>query len=289
MTQQDAAPVIKVRGLGKDFGAFTALRRIDLDIYPSEVACIIGPSGSGKSTLLRCMSFLEDYTAGEVEIEARLLGYRRTGNGLVRDSERGIAEARRNVGMVFQHFNLWPHMTALENTTLGLRLTKKMKRQAADEIGLAALTRAGLREQASRYPSQLSGGQQQRVAIARALAMSPHVMLFDEPTSALDPQLVGEVLDTMRGLARDGMTMGIVTHEMGFAAQVADRVIFMDHGEIVEAGPPRALFLEPKSARLREFLDTWKQRNVLFQRDPDTADQAPALAVAKPGPVVRPH
>ena len=278
MAQRHGAPVIKVRGLGKNFGAVAALKGIDLDIYPSEVACIIGPSGSGKSTLLRCMSFLEDYSAGEVEIESRLLGYRRSETGLVRDSERGIAEARRNVGMVFQHFNLWPHMTALENTTLGLRLTKGMRRQAADETGLAALTRVGLREQARRYPSQLSGGQQQRVAIARALAMSPHVMLFDEPTSALDPQLVGEVLDTMKELARDGMTMGIVTHEMGFAAQVADRVIFIDQGEIVETGPPRTLFLEPRSARLREFLDTWKQRNVLFRPDPGTADQASAAA-----------
>ena len=258
-------PVVRIRGLGKDFSGFVALQGIDLDIYPSEVVCIIGPSGSGKSTLLRCMSFLEEYSAGEVHIEGRLLGCRDTASGRVRDSERGIDQTRRNVGMVFQHFNLWPHMTALENTTLGLRLTKGIERSAAERIGREVLARVGLEAWADRYPSQLSGGQQQRVAIARALAMSPHIMLFDEPTSALDPQLVGEVLDTMRQLAGDGMTMGIVTHEMGFAAQVAHRVVFMDQGEIVEHGPPRELFVTPRSERLREFLDTWMQRNALFQ------------------------
>jgi polar amino acid transport system ATP-binding protein len=257
--------VIKITGLHKHFGSLAALQGIDFSIRPSEVVCIIGPSGSGKSTLLRCMAFLEEYTAGEVEIEGQLLGFRRTPNGLVRDSERGIDAVRRNVGMVFQHFNLWPHMTALQNVALGLRLTKQMRRPAAVEAAQTALVRVGLGEFVSRYPSQLSGGQQQRVAIARALAMNPHVILFDEPTSALDPQLVGEVLDTMKQLAREGATMVVVTHEMGFAAQVADRVAFMDRGVIVEEGVPRQLFVAPQSPRLRDFLDTWRQRNLLFQ------------------------
>jgi polar amino acid transport system ATP-binding protein len=259
-----AAPIIRIRGLTKKFSEFTALQSIDLDIFLSEVVCIIGPSGSGKSTLLRCVSFLEEHTEGHIEIEGRPLGFLQSGEGRTRDSERGIDETRRNVGMVFQHFNLWPHMTALGNVTLGLRLTKKMSRADADKLGRDALARVGLADKADRHPNQLSGGQQQRVAIARALAMGPHVMLFDEPTSALDPQLVGEVLDTMNLLARDGMTMMIVTHEMGFAAQAGDRVVFMDNGRIVEQGPPRELFVNPKSPRLREFLNTWKQRNILF-------------------------
>ncbi|WP_342643737.1 amino acid ABC transporter ATP-binding protein [Rhodoligotrophos ferricapiens] len=261
---QSAEPIIRIRGLTKIFGQFTALQSIDLDIFPSEVVCIIGPSGSGKSTLLRCVSFLEEHTEGEITIEGRPLGFVQTPGGRVRDGERGIDETRRNLGMVFQHFNLWPHMTALGNITLGLRLTKKMSRAEADKLGREALARVGLADKADRHPGQLSGGQQQRVAIARALAMGPHVMLFDEPTSALDPQLVGEVLDTMSTLAREGMTMMIVTHEMGFAAQAADRVVFMDNGRIIEQGPPQELFVNPKSARLQEFLNTWKQRNLLF-------------------------
>ncbi|MBZ9811255.1 MULTISPECIES: amino acid ABC transporter ATP-binding protein [unclassified Mesorhizobium] len=260
-------PIIGIRDLTKDFGKFRALSGISLDINPSEVVCIIGPSGSGKSTLLRCTSFLEDYTSGEVEIEGRLLGYRRTGTALVRESEQNIAAVRRNVGMVFQHFNLWPHMTVLDNVTLGPRLTKRIPAAKAREQGLHALAKVGLRSFAERYPSQLSGGQQQRVGIARALAMEPHVILFDEPTSALDPQLVGEVLDTMKQLAQEGITMVVVTHEMGFAAQVADRVVFMDQGKVVEQGPPARLFRAPQSPRLREFLDTWRSRNMLFQND----------------------
>jgi polar amino acid transport system ATP-binding protein len=183
----------------------------------------------------------------------------------VRDSKRGIDAVRRNVGMVFQHFNLWRHMTALQNVALGLRLTKQVRRGAAVEAAKAALARVGLREFVSRYPWQRPGGHQQRVAIARALAMNPHVILFDEPTSALDPQLVGEVLDTMKQLAREGVTMVVVTHEMGFAAQVADRVAFMDRGAILEEGVPRQLFVAPQSLRLRDFLDTSRQRNLLFQ------------------------
>ncbi len=267
MATENTTPVIKIRNVTKEFGSFTALSGITLDINPSEVVCIIGPSGSGKSTLLRCMSFLEEYTSGEIEIEGRLLGYKKTAAGMVRDSERNIDDVRRNVGMVFQHFNLWPHMTTLDNVTLGLRLSKRIPDAKARDIGRDALARVGLGDFAGRYPAQLSGGQQQRVGIARALAMGPHVILFDEPTSALDPQLVGEVLDTMKKLAVAGITMVVVTHEMGFAAQVADRVVFMDRGRVVEQGKPSALFTEPQSARLREFLDTWRQRNNLFQTD----------------------
>ncbi|MET3792773.1 amino acid ABC transporter ATP-binding protein [Aquamicrobium terrae] len=261
-------PVIKIRNLVKSFGPFTALSGISLDINPSEVVCIIGPSGSGKSTLLRCTAFLEEYTSGEVEIEGRLLGYRKTPAGMVRESERNIDTARRNVGMVFQHFNLWPHMTVLDNVTLGPRLTKGVPAAEVSEKGRIALAKVGLADFTDRYPSRLSGGQQQRVAIARALAMEPHVILFDEPTSALDPQLVGEVLDVMKQLANEGITMVVVTHEMGFAAQVANRVVFMDRGQVVEQGSPDKLFNEPESPRLQEFLDTWRQRNLLFRSEP---------------------
>nr|WP_290082521.1 amino acid ABC transporter ATP-binding protein [Aquibium sp. A9E412] len=267
MTTKPLEPIIKIRDLTKTFGTVSALSGISLDVDPSEVVCIIGPSGSGKSTLLRCIGFLEEYTSGEVQIEGRLLGYRRTASGLVRESEKNIDAVRRNVGMVFQHFNLWPHMTVLDNVTLGPRLTKRIPTGRARGQGRHALAKVGLESFADRYPSQLSGGQQQRVGIARALAMEPHVILFDEPTSALDPQLVGEVLDTMKQLASDGITMVVVTHEMGFAAQVADRVVFMDHGQIVEKGPPVSLFNAPESPRLREFLDTWRSRNMLFQND----------------------
>jgi polar amino acid transport system ATP-binding protein len=272
MAAEPPGPVISIRDLTKTFGAFVALSGVSLDISPSEVVCIIGPSGSGKSTLLRCISFLEEYTSGEIEIEGRLLGYRKTATGQVRESEQNIDAVRRNVGMVFQHFNLWPHMTALGNVTLGLRLTKRLPAASAEAQGRQALAKVGLAQFADRYPSQLSGGQQQRVGIARSLAMEPHVILFDEPTSALDPQLVGEVLDSMRQLASEGITMLVVTHEMGFAAQVADRVVFMDHGKIVEQGPPGKLFRAPESARLQEFLDTWRSRNMLFQADPASAD-----------------
>jgi len=265
MVSQSPGPVISIRNLTKAFGDFSALSGISLDINPSEVVCIIGPSGSGKSTLLRCTSFLEEYSSGEIEIEGRLLGYRKTAAGFVRESEQTIDSVRRNVGMVFQHFNLWPHMTVLDNVTLGPRLTKRAPAARAEEQARQALAKVGMAQFAGRYPSQLSGGQQQRVGIARALAMEPHVILFDEPTSALDPQLVGEVLDTMKQLASEGITMLVVTHEMGFAAQVADRVVFMDHGKIVEQGRPDKLFRAPESPRLREFLDTWRSRNMLFQ------------------------
>ena len=257
-----AARVIEVRGLIKRFGDREVLRGLDLDVRASEVVCIIGPSGSGKSTLLRCIAFLEVYDAGEVRIEGRLLGYREHDGGRVLASEREVDEVRSSVGMVFQHFNLWPHMTALGNVTEALRLVKRMSRRTADEYGLEVLRRVGLEAHARQYPEKLSGGQKQRVAIARALAMRPRVMLFDEPTSALDPELVGEVLAVMRQLASQGMTMLIVSHEMGFAAHVAGTAIFMDEGRIVERGPPRQLFAAPQSERLRAFLTTWRERSI---------------------------
>ena len=254
--------VVQVRDLGMSFGKLEVLKDISLDISDSEVVCIIGPSGSGKSTLLRCCAFLEAYTAGSIHIEGNLLGYSDDSSSRVRQSDHGIDEVRRNVGMVFQQFNLWPHMTALGNVTEALVQVQGMKRTEADDLGLKTLEKVGLGDRADHYPAQLSGGQQQRVAIARALAMKPRVMLFDEPTSALDPELVGEVLQVIQQLATEGMTMLIVTHEMGFARLVADRVVFMDQGQIVEQGPPGTLFTSPSSNRLKQFLETWKSREV---------------------------
>ncbi|WP_211113115.1 amino acid ABC transporter ATP-binding protein [Skermanella mucosa] len=265
MTKSQGAAVLSLRGVRKSFGGHTVIDGIDLDVHRSEVICIIGPSGSGKSTLLRCMNFLEEYDGGEVVINGRLLGYSRDAGGKrVRDRDVVVDETRRGVGMVFQHFNLWPHMTALGNVTAALRLVKQMPKPTADALGAEMLAKVGLSDKAGQYPARLSGGQQQRVAIARALAMHPSVMLFDEPTSALDPELVGEVLQVMRGLAAEGMTMVVVTHEMGFAAEVADRVVFMDAGRIVEQGPPRSLFGAPSHPRLHQFLETWRQRNAGF-------------------------
>ena len=253
--------VIRIERLHKFFGDNEVLRDINLQVKQKEVLCVIGPSGSGKSTLLRCIAFLEEYDQGRIYIEGKLLGFREAGGRLVRDSERNISRCRRNVGMVFQQFNLWPHMTALGNVTEALVGVKRMPRAAASEIGSAVLTKVGLKDKLDVYPSRLSGGQQQRVAIARALAMEPHVMLFDEPTSALDPELVGEVLQVMKQLANEGMTMLVVTHEMGFAAEVADRVIFMDFGQIVEEGTAADIFRVAQSSRLKQFLDTWRARN----------------------------
>ena len=261
-TRNGSARVIEVRGLIKRFGNAEVLRGIDLDISTSEVVCIIGPSGSGKSTLLRCIAFLEVYDEGDVRIEGRLLGYREQGGRRILASEREIDQVRSSVGMVFQHFNLWPHMTALGNVTLALRMVKRMRRRDAEASGLEVLRRVGLEAHAEHYPEQLSGGQKQRVAIARALAMRPRVMLFDEPTSALDPELVGEVLAVMRQLATEGMTMLIVSHEMGFAAHVAGTAMFMDDGRIVEQGSPAQLFAAPRSERLQAFLNTWRERSI---------------------------
>jgi polar amino acid transport system ATP-binding protein len=254
--------VVSALGLSKAFGTLEVLRNIDFSVGKSEVVCVIGPSGSGKSTLLRCLAFLETYDSGSVRIKGQLLGYRdRDGRRMLANS-RSLNEVRRPIGMVFQHFNLWPHRTALENVTEAPRLVLKLSRNKAREEGIAMLDRVGLADRAHHYPEQLSGGQKQRVAIARALAMKPEVMFFDEPTSALDPELVGEVLTVMRQLAAEGMTMIIVTHEMGFAAKVADRVVFMDKGRIIETGDPNTLFSQPESPRLKQFLNTWRERSI---------------------------
>lgn len=253
---------LRVEEVCKKFGGMEVLRDVSFSVGRSEVLCLIGPSGSGKSTLLRCVAFLETYSSGSIFIGDRLLGYREKDGGRVQASDREIALTRESVGMVFQQFNLWPHMTALENVSIALRLVKKMGRKDAEAAALATLERVGLAEKAMQYPSRLSGGQQQRVAIARALAMKPDIMLFDEPTSALDPELVGEVLGVMQQLAREGMTMIVVTHEMGFAAEVADRIIFMDRGKIVEEGASRKLLQDPQSERLQQFLQTWQSNSL---------------------------
>lgn len=235
--------MIEIKGLCKSFGADEVLKGIDLSIDEKEVVVIIGPSGSGKSTLLRCMNHLEEPTAGEVIVD-----------GITLSSEANINKVREEVGMVFQRFNLFPHMTVLENIMLAPMKVKHAVRAEAEKTARELLARVGLAEKADAYPDNLSGGQQQRVAIARALAMHPKVMLFDEPTSALDPEMVGEVLDVMRALAREGMTMVIVTHEMGFAREVGDRLLFVDEGRIVESGVPREVFEHPKEERTRSFL-----------------------------------
>jgi general L-amino acid transport system ATP-binding protein len=235
--------LIHIRGLCKNYGAFQALHDVDLDVDAGEVVVVIGPSGSGKSTLIRCINLLEDYQGGEVRVD---------GEQVVRG--KGLAKVRAEVGMVFQSFNLFPHMTALANVALGPLRVRHMPKRAAEERALALLDKVGLASHAHKLPSQLSGGQQQRVAIARALAMEPKVLLFDEPTSALDPEMVGEVLDVMQSLARTGVTMVIVTHEMGFARRVADRVVFMEAGRVVEQAPPDTFFRAPREERTQAFL-----------------------------------
>lgn len=237
-------PVIEIQGLNKWFGEHHVLKGIDMAIMPSDVVCVIGASGSGKSTLLRCVNYLETYDQGEI----------RVGGQLVRGDERFINALRSRVGMVFQHFNLFPHMTVLGNVTEGPTQVRGMSKAKAIELGRCYLDKVGLGDKEGAYPQTLSGGQKQRVAIARALAMEPEVMLFDEPTSALDPELVGEVLSVMRQLADDGMTMMVVTHEMGFAREVADSVAFTDEGVILERGCPDVIFNAPQMPRTREFL-----------------------------------
>ena len=266
MTGPTETPLIELQGVSKWYGQLNVLKSIDLAVRKTEVVCIIGPSGSGKSTLLRCMNFLEEYQDGEVRVKGRPLGYRTDGKGRrVLDSLANINAVRRDIAMVFQHFNLWPHMTTLQNVAQPLRLVLKKSRADAEAAAMQALTKVGLGQKATSYPAQLSGGQQQRVGIARALAINPQVILFDEPTSSLDPELVGEVLQVIRVLAAEGLTMVIVTHEMGFAAQVAGRVVFMDEGVVIEEGAPAVLFRHPRSPRLRQFLQTWKERSQLFQ------------------------
>jgi polar amino acid transport system ATP-binding protein len=262
-------PMLTLNKVGKSFGPLRVLKGIDLQVRHSEVVCLIGPSGSGKSTLLRSMAFLEEYDEGEILIEGKLLGWV-PGNGTSgkvrkRAPQAQINQVRSNVGMVFQQFNLWPHMTALGNVCEALRRVRKLSREDANTRGMAMLDKVGLAHKATSYPAQLSGGQQQRVAIARALAMEPHIMLFDEPTSALDPELVGEVLQVMKTLAKEGMTMVVVTHEMGFAAQVADSVVFLDQGEVVAQGTPQQIFHNAEHPRLQQFLQNYLDRNAFWQ------------------------
>lgn len=236
--------IIRVRNLEKSFGKLHVLRGIDLDVEEGEKLVIIGPSGSGKSTLLRCLNMLEVPTKGTIEFAGEV----------ITDPQADLPRIRKDIGMVFQSFNLFPHKNVLENITMALVIVKKMEQAKAEEIALSLLEKVGLSDKARNYPAQLSGGQQQRVAIARALAMQPKVMLFDEPTSALDPEMVGEVLEVMGALAREGMTMVVVTHEMKFAREIGDRVIFMDEGVIVEEGTPEQIFTEPRNPRTRSFL-----------------------------------
>jgi polar amino acid transport system ATP-binding protein len=246
--------MVKAEGIHKRFGRLEVLKGISLEVMPGEVMCLLGPSGSGKSTFLRCINHLEKINAGRLLVDGELVGYRAYGDKLHELRENEVARKRAEIGMVFQHFNLFPHMTALENVTLAPIRVLKVSRVEARDRGRAMLGRVGLSDKLDVYPMQLSGGQQQRVAIARALAMAPKLMLFDEPTSALDPELVGDVLDAMRQLARDGMTMIVVTHEVGFAREVADSVVFMDAGVVVEAGPPAQVLGAPEHERTREFL-----------------------------------
>jgi polar amino acid transport system ATP-binding protein len=247
-------PLVAIRDVRKSFGAVPALRGVSLDVAAGEVLCLIGASGSGKTTLLRCINQLVRIDAGAIWLDGELLGLRRHGQRLHPLSEPEIARQRLRTGMVFQRFNLFPHMTALQNVMEGPLHVQHRPRAVVRAEALELLARVGLADRAGSYPAQLSGGQQQRVAIARALAMRPMLMLFDEPTSALDPELVGEVLAVMRELARSGMTMIVVTHELGFAREAADQVVFMDAGMIVEAGPPGQVLAAPQEARTRTFL-----------------------------------
>jgi len=250
-----ADPMIRVVNLHKRYAAHEVLRGIDLEVYRGEVVVVIGPSGSGKSTLLRCLNFLEEYEAGEVWFDGVLVGHRVLPNGRrVRERESRLSFVRARIGMVFQNFNLFPHKTVLENVVEGPIVVQGQSPAGARELGMELLGKVGLAQKAHAYPGKLSGGQQQRAAIARALAMQPEAMLFDEPTSALDPELVGEVLDVMKKLAVEGMTMIVVTHEMGFAREVGDRVVMMDDGVVVEAGTPDQMFTRPTQPRTGAFL-----------------------------------
>lgn len=247
-------PVVVARGVQKRFGSIEALRDITLDVHPGEVVCLLGPSGSGKSTFLRAINHLEKISGGYLLVNGHLVGYRMKGNKLYESSMDETCARRAEIGMVFQNFNLFPHMTVLGNVVEAPQRVLKLTRETAVDRATALLDRVGLSDKLEAYPRQLSGGQQQRVAIARALAMEPRLMLFDEPTSALDPELVAEVLNVMTDLARDGMTMIVVTHEIGFALEVADRVVFMDEGVVVEEGPPEEVLTNPTHERTRSFL-----------------------------------
>ena len=247
-------PMVKAEGVSKSFGSNLVLKSISLEVQRGEVLCLVGPSGSGKSTFLRCINHLETVNAGRLAVDGELVGYRQKDDKLYEMHPHEAAKQRRDIGMVFQRFNLFPHMTALENVMLAPTLLRKGGKAMLKSRALDLLARVGLAERWDYYPAHLSGGQQQRVAIARALAMEPKLMLFDEPTSALDPELVGEVLDVMKGLAESGMTMIVVTHEMGFAREVADKLVFMDGGVVVEEGDPTEVLSNPQRERTRAFL-----------------------------------
>ncbi len=247
--------MVKVEDVHKQFGDLQVLKGINFEVNPKEVVCIIGPSGSGKSTMLRCINRLERITSGKIYVEDELTENRMNGKTVEKIDPQKLANLCLDIGMVFQNFNLFPHLTVLENVTIGPTVVKKENAKITEEHAMELLEKVGMADRKDEYPARLSGGQQQRVAIARALAMNPKVMLFDEPTSALDPELVGEVLQTMKELAQEGMTMIIVTHEIGFAREVADRVIFMDDGVICEEGRPQDILLNPKEDRTKEFLN----------------------------------
>jgi len=248
------APMVVAERVWKRFGRLDVLKGVSLEVQPGEVMCLLGPSGSGKSTFLRCINHLEQIDGGRLWVDGELVGYRQSGDRVYELRDAEIARKRAEIGMVFQRFNLFPHMTALENVVEAPATVLGTSRRAAAERGRELLARVGLADKAAVYPAQLSGGQQQRVAIARALAMQPKLMLFDEPTSALDPELVGDVLGAIRGLAQDGMTMIVVTHEIGFAREVADTAVFMDAGIVVESGSPREVLTRPAHERTRAFL-----------------------------------
>ena len=246
--------LVEIHNVHKSYGALEVLAGVDLTVQPGEVVAILGPSGSGKSTLLRTINHLESVDRGSVTVDGQLIGYERRGAKLYELREKEILKRRTQIGIVFQNFNLFPHLTAVENIIEAPVATGQLAKDAARELALSLLERVGLADKADHYPRQLSGGQQQRVAIARALALSPKVLLFDEPTSALDPELVGEVLDVIRDLARSGTTLIIVTHEIGFAREVADRIVFIDGGRILEVGPPEQVLINPEHPRTQEFL-----------------------------------
>ena len=248
------APMVLAERVSKNFGTNKVLRGISLEVDPGEVLCIVGPSGSGKSTFLRCINHLERVDGGRLSVDGQLVGYRQKGDKLYELKLKEAAFQRQEIGMVFQRFNLFPHLTAVENIILAPMRVKGLSKAKAVARAKELLERVGLGDKGAAYPAHLSGGQQQRVAIARALAMDPKLMLFDEPTSALDPELVGEVLDVMKELAKSGMTMIVVTHEMGFAREVADTLVFMDDGVVVEAGPPRQILSDPQHDRTKAFL-----------------------------------
>jgi polar amino acid transport system ATP-binding protein len=254
-------PMVSAEAVRKRFGRLEVLKGITLEVRAGEVLCLLGPSGSGKSTFLRCINHLEKIDSGRLSVDGELVGYREDGGRLHELRERDVARKRAEIGMLFQHFNLFPHMTALENVTCAPIRVKHEGREQARERALGLLARVGLADKVDAYPAQLSGGQQQRVAIARAIAMEPRLMLFDEPTSALDPELVGEVLSVMKTLAAEGMTMVVVTHEMGFAAHVADQVAFMEKGELVGVDAPARILHHPEDQRIHSFLRTYHERN----------------------------